>query len=238
MRSADRACASAAFSPQKAYRCQVSSAEPPRLASTQCVSQPEADAAVTWSCWGCRQVSALRSHLKSTGGAAFMVQKDCCLPHGLCMSFRNDPTNCQTGTLKWAIEECVKTQVTAEGLRFKRQLVGATSCKAITVTNQGLIPAAWKLGGTLPASIALSMTEGVLPPGKTAQVVVSLSSKEPELLTCELALEVGCSPSGHCLHACAARPLSCATKVGCWQHTCVVWHAWLLFVGCSRSPCT
>ena len=125
---------------------------------------------------------------------------------------------CHTGAPEQANEECVWTQVTAEGLRFKRQLVGAKSCKAITVTNQGLIPAAWKLGGTLPASVALSETAGVLSPGKTAQIVVSLSSKESELLTCELALEVGCNPSGVHLHACV-RVLLIITKVDCWYCT-------------------
>ncbi|KAK9833148.1 hypothetical protein WJX74_008612 [Apatococcus lobatus] len=82
------------------------------------------------------------------------------------------------------------SQVTAEGLRFKRQLTGARSCKAVTITNKGLIPAAWKLGGMLPACVTLSTTEDVIMPGKTAQIVVTLGSKEPELVTCELALEV------------------------------------------------
>lgn len=81
-------------------------------------------------------------------------------------------------------------QVTTQGLRFKRQLTGAKTCKAVTITNTGLIPAAWKLGGALPGSLTLSTTEGVILPGQTSQIVVSLRSKEPELVTCELTLEV------------------------------------------------
>lgn len=84
----------------------------------------------------------------------------------------------------------MSSQVTTEGIRFKRQLVGDKTCKAITITNMGVIPAGWKLAGALPAALSLSSGEGVIPPGRSSQIVISLCGKEPELLTCQLLLEV------------------------------------------------
>ena len=81
-------------------------------------------------------------------------------------------------------------QVTNEGIRFKRQLVGAQTCKAITISNKGLLPAAWKLVGKLPAPVTLSSTEGVIAPGKTSKVVITLYSKEAEQISSQLSLEV------------------------------------------------